>query len=294
MSTRKVFLITGCSSGFGYNLAQHFLAAGHNVVATARDVSKVDVFVKKYPQNALALRLDVTDKASIQDAVEKTIQRFGCIDVLINNAGFGNMTVAEMATEHELRSIMETNYFGAVFVTAAVLPQMRKQRSGTIIQVSSVLGVVTMPSSSAYSASKFALVGFSEALAQEVAPLGIHVVIVEPGSFKTGISGKMTAPTEEAMKDYDSVKQTVQVMNFVKGNEFGDPAKFAVAIEKILALEKPPVRIPIGTDSISIVRARVAKHLEEIDAYKHVGSGTDFDTLDEGQLAVLKMFSQQQ
>ena len=290
MATAQVFLITGCSSGFGYVLVEHFLGAGHKVVATARDVSKVEGFVKKYPHTALALRLDVTDKASIQGAIENTIQKFGRIDVLINNAGFGVFNTAEALTEQELRSVMDTNYFGAVFTTQAVLPQMRKQRSGAIIQVSSVMGATTFPAYSAYCASKFALAGFSEALAQEVAPIGIRVVITEPGCFKTGSGDKLSRPTAEAVEPYESIKQLLPLMNLMNGNELGDPAKFAIAVEEILALEKPPLRIPIGNDSISTVRARVVKQLEEIDAFKHIGSKTDFSPLTEGQRTLLKFF----
>ncbi len=294
MSTPQVFLITGCSSGFGYALVEHFLAAGHKVAATARDVSKVEVFAKKHAQSALALRLDVTDKASIHDAVEKTIQKFGRIDVLINNAGYGIMNSAEFFTERELRSIMDTNFFGAVFTSQAVLPQMRKQRSGAIIQVSSAMGSTTMPGNAAYCATKYALAGFSEALASEVAPLGIRVVVTEPGGFNTGIMAKIHAPPSEAIETYDVLKQLLPVLNLLNGNQVGDPVKFAVAVEQILALEKPPVRIPIGSDSIAMVRAHAVKQIEDIDAFKHIGSKTDYDNLNETQVTLLKMFAIQQ
>lgn len=290
MSTPQVFLITGCSSGFGHALVKHFLAAGQNVVATARDVTKVEHFVKQYPRTALALRLDVTDKSSIHEAVQKTIAKFGRLDVLINNAGYGLMAPAEFITERELRAIMETNFFGAVFTSQAVLPQMRKQRSGAIIQVSSSMGATTLPANSAYCATKFALAGFSEALATEVAPLGIRVVITEPGGFNTGVMNKIKVPSPETVEPYEAVKQLLPLLDLLNGGQTGDPAKFAVAIEQILALEKPPLRIPIGNDSLTMVRAHAVKQIEEIDAFKHIGSKTDYDQLNEAQLNLLKMF----
>jgi NAD(P)-dependent dehydrogenase (short-subunit alcohol dehydrogenase family) len=291
---QQVFLVTGCSSGFGFHLAERFLAQGHKVAVTARDVTKVSGFEKKYPQTALSLALDVTNQISRTNAIAKTIEKFGRIDVLINNAGFSIFTAAENFTEQEFRSVMETNFFGAMFMSQAVVPIMRKQRSGTIIQITSTMGVAAYASASAYCASKFALEGFSEALAMEVAPHGIRVIIAEPGSFKTSFGDKLIQPTSLDLESYDSIKQFFAMYQAIKGLEPGDPERFAVAIEKILSLEKPPLRIPLGNDAIHLVRTHANQQLADLEKFKEISTSTDFDPMPEATLAFMKNLIQQQ
>ncbi len=276
-STKQVFLITGCSSGLGFALAEHFLNAGHHVVATARDVSKISEFEKRFPRTALALKTDVTDRASIESTVSKTLEKFGQIDVLINNAGFTIVNVVENFKEEDIRRLMETNFYGAVFMTQAVLPTMRKQKSGTIIQISSTVGRISFPSTGAYSASKFALEGFSEALALEVGPHGIRVIIVEPGMFRSKIGDNATFPKPEDLDGYDMVKQILAHMGASASQAPGDPAKMAIAIEKILALEKPPLHIPLGKDSLQNIQRSIAQLSADFETYKDIITSTDFD-----------------
>lgn len=290
-STKQVLLVTGCSSGLGYNLVQHFLEAGHKVAATARNIASVQEFETKYPQTALALSLDVTDQISIANAVSKTVEKFGRIDVLINNAGFSILTAAENYTAAELKKVMETNFFGAIFTSQAVLPIMRKQKSGAIVQVSSSLGVASLPAASIYSASKFALEGFSEGLAQEVASHNIRVIIVEPGTFKTSFGDKVVHAANTDISEYPAVQQSVGTMAMMKGAEMGDPKKFAVAIEKLLALEKPPLRIPIGTDSIYMVQAHLAQQQADLEKFKQISTSTDFDPLPQAAVEMMKFLT---
>ncbi len=280
MSTSKqVYFITGCASGLGYSLVEHFLKAGQIVVATARDVSKVADFERRFPQTALALTLDVTDKTSIAHAIAKTIEKFGCIDVLINNAAISLACAAETSKEDDIRKVFETNFFGVVFLTQAVLPIMRKQRSGTIVQISSGLGIISMPVFSLYSASKHALNGFSEGLAAEVAEHGIRVVIVEAGLFRTKLADNSIMPSQEDIKDYEVVKRTLGYFTSVRGQQPGDPDKFAVALEKILALEKPPVHIPIGGDSLQGISKKFNQLLSEWQNHTEVITSTNFDNI---------------
>lgn len=275
MTSKQVFLITGCSSGLGFHLAEHFLASGNQVAVTARDSSKVNAFEARFPQTAFALDLDVTNRTSISNAISKTLDKFGRIDVLINNAGFGIFGAAEVFTEQEIRSVMETNFFGAIFMTQAVIPIMRKQGSGAIIQVGSTMGVTTSPSTSVYSASKFALEGFSEALASEVAPLGIRVIITEPGSYNTNFREKVVSSANQDFEGYDNIKKIYTLLSSLVGKQSGDPQKFALAVEKLLALEKPPVRIPLGSDAIRMIKAHIDQQVADFEKFKDISTSTD-------------------
>jgi NAD(P)-dependent dehydrogenase (short-subunit alcohol dehydrogenase family) len=278
-ASKQVLLITGCSSGLGYNLVEHFLTVGHNVVATARDVSKVAEFERRFPQTALAVKLDVTDKTSIANAVAKTVEKFGRIDVLINNAAFSVVGAAEKCKEEDMRSLFDTNFFGAVFMTQAVLPVMRKQRSGTIVQISSTLGMLAIPALSFYCASKFALEGFSESLAAEVAPHGIRVVIIETGLFKTKLGENATLPSTQDLDDYDVVKQFMAGIQAQDEKQPGDPAKFAKAIEKIIALENPPLHLPVGEDSLIAIQAHWKNLAADFEKHREIATSTNFDSV---------------
>ncbi len=288
MASKQVFIITGCSTGFGFHLAEHFLSAGQHVVVTARDASKISEFERRYPQTALTLELDVTDRASISKAVSKTIEKFGRIDVLINNAGYAVFGPAETLRDNEVRGVFETNFFGAVFMSQEVLPIMRKQGSGTIVQVSSAMGVTTYPAASIYCASKFALEGFSDGLAKEVAEHGIRVIIAEPGGYNTSFGDKVNSGARLDFEGYNIVKQTFALMQVIRGNEPGDPKKFAVALEKVLALEKPPLRIPLGSDSAHMIKTHITQQLSDLEKYKDISSSTDLDPMPEATVAIMK------
>jgi NAD(P)-dependent dehydrogenase (short-subunit alcohol dehydrogenase family) len=255
----KVWFITGTSKGFGRVWAEAALKRGDRVAATARDVASVHALEKKYGDHALAIALDVTDKSGVDAAVAQTIERFGRIDVAINNAGYGLFGAIEEINEAEARAQLETNFFGALWVTQAVLPHMREQKSGHIIQVSSIGGVNAFPTIGMYHASKWALEGFSQSLAAEVAPFGISVTLVEPGGYATewgGASAKHATP----LPAYATARAAIA--SFRKGNVPGDPDATAAAILKLVDAEKPPLRIFFGAGGLPMTKAEYARRIE--------------------------------
>jgi NAD(P)-dependent dehydrogenase (short-subunit alcohol dehydrogenase family) len=277
--TPKTWFITGASTGFGRAFAEYALSRGDNVVATARNVSLLDALVGREPTRLLAAKLDVTKSETIQPAVDAAVSRFGRIDYLLNNAGYGIVGAVEETSDAELRAVMDTNFFGAVAVTRAVLPVMRAQRSGAIVNVSSMGGQMSMGGFSAYSASKFALEGMSEALAPEVAPLGIKVLIVEPGAFRTefNAAGLRHMPVNAAYQD--SLSNIRDVMNAVNGAQPGDPAKAARAVTEALEAEVTPLRLQLGADSIGAVRAHANQLLQDLAKWEPVGAATAVDAV---------------
>jgi NAD(P)-dependent dehydrogenase (short-subunit alcohol dehydrogenase family) len=255
----KVWFITGTSKGFGRVWAEAALERGDRVAATARDVSTVRALEERYGDRALALALDVTDKSAVAAAVEQTIERFGRLDVAINNAGYGLFGAVEEVSEAEARAQMETNFFGALWVTQAVLPQMREQKSGHIIQVSSIGGVNAFPTIGMYHASKWALEGFSQSLAAEVAPMGIFVTLVEPGGYATDWGGA-SAIRATPLPAYDAARAAIA--SFRSGNVPGDPDATGAAILKIVDAEKPPLRIFFGSGGLPMTKAEYARRIE--------------------------------
>lgn len=276
---RKTWFITGASSGFGRAFAAHALAHGYNVVATARNVSTLQALVEQAPQRVLALKLDVTDAAGVKGAMQAAVVRFGRIDVLINNAGYAIVGALEETPEQELRAVMETNFFGAMAVTQAVLPILRRQRSGAIVNISSLGGQLSFAGFSAYSASKFALEGASEALAGEMAPFGIKVLIVEPGAFRTGLAGAAMRHMP-IMCDYqDVVGPTRAFAHGMHESQEGDPRKAAEAIERALDAETTPLRLQLGEDAINAVRSHAETLLRDLAAWEDVALATRFAPL---------------
>jgi NAD(P)-dependent dehydrogenase (short-subunit alcohol dehydrogenase family) len=260
----RVWLITGANSGFGRAITEAAVAAGDTVVATARNVKALDDLVAAHPGQVEALALDVTDTASIDAAVHDICDRHGRIDVLVNNAGRSHVGAAEETTDAELRSLFEVHVFGPAALIRAVLPHMRARRSGAIVQLSSMGGQLSFAGFGAYSATKFALEGMSEALAQEVRPLGIKVLIVEPGAFRTALFANITASPQIA--DYEpTVGPTRQMTQTGNGSQPGDPAKAAAAILTALDAGQTPLRLPLGDDAVDailghldVVRAEIA------------------------------------
>ncbi|MBB3258657.1 NAD(P)-dependent dehydrogenase (short-subunit alcohol dehydrogenase family) [Paraburkholderia bannensis] len=272
--TTPTWFITGASSGFGMAFARYALSRGYNVVATARTPAKLEQIRQIAPDRVLIEKLDVTVSGDADKAAAAAISRFGAIDVLFNNAGYGIVGALEETPEGELRSQMETNFFGAVAVTKAVLPEMRKQRSGAIVNISSLGGQLSFGGFSAYSASKFALEGMSEALAQEVAPFGIKVLIVEPGAFRTGFAADALKhmPVMDAYRDI--VGGTRAFAQGMHGTQQGDPAKAAEAIESALNAETTPLRLPLGADSVEAVRAHAEQLLKDLKTWERVALDT--------------------
>jgi NAD(P)-dependent dehydrogenase (short-subunit alcohol dehydrogenase family) len=276
-NTRKTWFITGAASGFGHAFAEHALAQGHNVVATARDAARLADLVALAPDRVLAAPLDVDVAGAAEAAVQAAVARFGRIDVLVNNAGYGVVGALEETPDAELRALMNTNFFGAMAVTRAALPVLRAQRSGAIVNISSLGGQLSFSGFSAYSASKFALEGASEALAQEVAPFGVKVLIVEPGQFRTQLagSGMRHMPVIEAYQPV--VGATREFAHTMHNTQAGDPRKAAVAIERALNAEHTPLRLQLGDDAVDAVRAHAESLLKDMQAWEAVSRSTNFD-----------------
>jgi NAD(P)-dependent dehydrogenase (short-subunit alcohol dehydrogenase family) len=274
--TPKTWFITGASSGFGRAFAEHALTRGHNVVATARRIEALKEIEAKAPKRVLALALDVTRPEAAQAAVNAAIARFGQIDVLINNAGYGVVGAFEETSDSELRAQMETNFFGAMNVTRAALPTMRARRGGAIVNMSSLGGQLSFAGFSAYSASKFALEGASEALAQELAPFGIKVLIVEPGQFRTNLAGAGMRHMP-VVEDYrDVVGGTRQFAHDMHGTQAGNPLKAAAAIEAAIDAPNTPLRLQLGADAVDAVRNHAEALLKDLDAWEAPGRDTAF------------------
>ena len=275
--TPKTWFITGASSGFGTAFARYALDRGDNVVATARNLTKLDALVARAPGRVLAQKLDVTNAADIAPAVDAAVKRFGRIDYLFNNAGYGVIGALEETSEGELRALLETNFFGAIALTKAVLPVMRAQRSGAIVNISSMGGQMSFGGCGAYSASKFALEGLSEALAQEVAPFGIKVLIVEPGAFRTefGAEALKHLPVMPAYKDV--LSGTRGMMHDMNGTQPGDPAKAARAVALALESDATPLRLQLGADAIGAVRAHSEQLLKDLATWERVSVDTTVD-----------------
>jgi NAD(P)-dependent dehydrogenase (short-subunit alcohol dehydrogenase family) len=273
----KVWFITGCSSGFGRTLAEEVLKAGGQVGATARRPEQLAELVSAYPETALTLALDVTSDKSVTDAVDEALKRFGRIDVLVNNAGYGLAGAIEEATEDEFMRLFETNVFGLMRVTRAVLPQMRRQRSGHILNLSSIGGLTGGAGWGYYNATKFAVEGFSEALAAEMAPLGVRVTIIEPGPFRTDFLGRSGVEAARRIADYDaSAGKAREYFREQAGKQRGDPVRAVHAMMRVVDAEKPPLHLILGALALRRFRGKLDAWREEIAAWESVTLGADF------------------
>ncbi len=272
---QRVWLITGCSAGFGRAIAQAALERGDRVVATAR---RPEALADLAGDDVLVLALDVTRQDQVEAAVRAALDRFGRIDVLVNNAGYGSIGAVEEIDPDDLRALMETMFFGAVALTQAVLPHMRAQRSGAIVQISSQGGQLAFAGVGAYCAAKFALEGLSEALDAEVAPLGIRTLIVEPGAFRTEFSGARLHRSREIDAYTDTVGRTRAGMDEIAGAEPGDPRKAAAAILAALDAPAPPLRLALGADAVDAIRAKHERLRSDLDGWEDTSRGTAFQT----------------
>jgi len=275
----KVWLITGGSRGLGLEIAKAALAAGHHVVATARKPEQLRELVEAHPAHARAVALDVADPSAARAAVEAAVSAFGRIDVVVNNAGYANISSIEDVTDEDFRAQLETNFFGVVNVTRAALPVLRKQRDGHIIQISSIGGRKGSPGLGAYQSAKWAVEGFSEVLFTEVRPLGIRVTIVEPGGFRTDWGGS-SMRVDPIQPDYE---QTVgafrghlrQNLDSVRG----DPARGAQAIVKVAEMPEPPLRLLLGTDALFLAKVVAAERAAEDERWASLSASTDLEGL---------------
>jgi NAD(P)-dependent dehydrogenase (short-subunit alcohol dehydrogenase family) len=273
----KVWFITGTSTGFGRLLTEEVLKAGGKVIATARRPEQIAEFTHKYPQTARTFALDVTRPQEIEQVAKDAIAAFGRIDVLVNNAGYGIAGGIEEATEDEFLPVFETNVFGLIRVTRAFLPQFRKQRSGHIINMSSMAGVGGSAGWGYYNATKFAVEGFSEALAQEMAAIGVKVTIIEPGPFRTDFLGRSGVVAKQEIADYKQALEPVrQYFHANAGKQKGDPAKAIEAILEVAASEKPPLHLLLGAAAYKRMRAKLEQWDIEMKQYERVTLGADF------------------
>jgi NAD(P)-dependent dehydrogenase (short-subunit alcohol dehydrogenase family) len=255
---KKIWLITGISSGLGQALAQAVMATGDYVVGTFRQPEQVEQFNQQYASQGTAVLLDITDRDAVQVVVERIISEHLRIDVLVNNAGAGFVGAIEETAPEEVRSVFEANFFGALWLTQAVLPHLRRQRQGHIVQISSHGGIKAFAGFGIYNASKFALEGFSEALAQEVAPLGIVVSIIEPGPFRTNFAGSRLGEANQVIDDYEATAGAFRKkLKGVDGQQEGDPNKAADAIIDLVNSAHPPLRLPLGKTALKTIQMKI-------------------------------------
>ncbi len=278
-STGSVWLITGAARGMGVDLVRAALQAGHVVVATARDAAKVTAALGEQ-DHLLPVSLDVTDPAAAQAAVDAAVARFGRIDVLVNNAGNFYAGFFEEISDAQFRAQLETNFFGPLNVTRAVLPVMRSQRSGKVVTITSTAGIVGGAFCAAYAASKFALEGWMESLRFDLEPFGISTTVVEPGFFRTEllVEGASSIWPELSIDDYaERTAETIQGWKSMNGTQGGDPAKLAQALVQIVALDEPPLRWIAGADAVAAVEQKAHELLAQADAHRDLSSGLDHD-----------------
>lgn len=275
---RRVWLITGTSTGFGRALAEAVLERGYSLVATARDTSTLSNLASAYPGRARIVALDVTDLERVRVVMDEAIAEFGRLDVVVNNAGYGLRGALEELSEGDMRAQFETNVFGVLNVTRAALPHLRRQRSGHVVQMSSVGGVVSTVGGGIYAGTKFAVEGVSEALAREVAHLGIRVTLVEPGPFRTDFAGR-SMRRAEPIDDYaESVGLAHERFLAMDGTQPNDPVHGARAIIAAVESDNPPLRLPLGPQAFQMIRAKLEQQQRELDAWEEIGADTEFAT----------------
>jgi NAD(P)-dependent dehydrogenase (short-subunit alcohol dehydrogenase family) len=275
----KVWLITGSSRGLGRAFAEAVLESGGNVAATARNVDDLAELRQRFGTRVLTIALDVTHEAQAERAVKTTIENFGKLDVLVNNAGYGNVAPIEDTSMEEFRAQIETNLFGVILLTKAVLPYFREQRGGHFIQVTSIAGRIGPVGRAPYAAAKWGVEGFSETLAKEVAPFGVKVTLVEPGGFRTDFAGSSTA-LREGRPEYDAtVGATVRFQRAYNGKQPGDPARAAAALLRLASEANPPLRIVLGSDAYHAAEKNDLAKIALAKEWKDLSLSTDFPTL---------------
>ena len=278
MNTNKVWFITGSNSGFGRSLTEAVLAKGDRVVATTRHPEEIEDLVKQYTETIKVVRLDITDKEEISKAIDTALQTFGRVDVLVNNAGFGTLGAVEEISDDKVRYQFEVNCFGTLNLTKAMLPHFRQKKSGHILNVSSVGGFTSFPGTGIYSATKFAIEGYSEALAKEIVPLGIKLTLVEPGAFRTEFAGDSLATPDEQIDDYEeTAHKFVKMQSEMNGEQPGDPDKAARAMIKVVESDNPPMRLVLGEDALKATRQKIETFQKELNEWEDVTLSTSFE-----------------
>ncbi|KAA0892680.1 oxidoreductase [Pusillimonas sp. ANT_WB101] len=275
--TTAVWFITGCSTGFGHALAAYVLAQGNRVVVTARNVDSLSELVKDAGNRALVQQLDVTDAAQIKTAVSAATARFGRIDVLVNNAGYGYQSSVEEGSDDEIRAQFEANTFGLFALTRAILPGMRAQRSGHVMNITSVAGMLGNPSTGYYAASKHAVEGWSDSLETEVAPLGIRVTCIEPGPFRTDWAGRSLRVTPAKIDEYkESVGASIKSLAEKSGKQPGDPVRAAAVMYQIALMDNAPRHLPLGASAYERITRKLKTRLAQIEAWEATIRSADF------------------
>jgi NAD(P)-dependent dehydrogenase (short-subunit alcohol dehydrogenase family) len=280
VTNAKVWLITGSSTGFGHSLAEAVLNHGDRVLATARKPEQLDDLVSQYPDTVKAIRLDVTQPQNVREAIDAALKEFGQIDVLVSNAGYGLIGALEEVSDEQIRRNFDTNLFGAINMMRAVLPIMRQQQSGHIINMSAIAGFSNELGFSIYGGAKFALEGVSEAVYGEVRPLGIKVTIVEPGPFRTDFIGRSLDRAETSMEAYQpTVGKFLQFLDKIEGNQPGDPDKAAQVLIQIVNTENPPLRLVLGQYAYKKFRQKIESLTQELNEWEAIAANTDFETI---------------
>src|SRR6266481_6307776 len=273
----RVWLVTGSASGLGRNIADAVLASGARLVATARDPGRLDDLVKKYGDQVRTASLDVADEAAADSAVQAAVEEFGRLDVVVNNAGYGDIAPFEQLSPERFKALINTNFYGVVYMTRAALPVMRKQKSGCILQISSVGGRLARPGSTGYHAAKWAVGGFTESLAQEVAPFGVKVCALEPGGMRTNWGVRANKETPALLSEYEpSVGAVIKALESYWGNEVSAPAKVAQLILRLADSDHLPAHLLIGSDAVEFANQAEATRAHEAERWREVSVSTDF------------------
>lgn len=273
----SVWFITGCSTGFGRHLATAVLKHGWRAVVSARDTASIEDLARAHPDKVLALPVDVTDAGQIAAAVESAEARFGRIDVLVNNAGYGYLAAIEEGEDAPVRAMFDTNVFGLVAMTKAVLPGMRARRTGTIVNLSSIGGLTSFAATGYYHATKFAVEGLSASLALEVEPLGLHVIVVEPGPFRTDFAGRSIGQSRTVIDDYAATAGERRKQTAARsGKQVGDPVRAAEAMIAAVTADKPPHHLLLGKPALDLARAKLEAMRADFDAWERVTLGADY------------------
>ena len=273
----KVWLVTGSASGLGRYIAETVLISGDSLVATARHPGQLDDLVKQYGDQVRTTALDVTDEEAAHSAVQFAVQEFGQLDVLVNNAGYGDVAPFEQLSSERFKAVIDTNFYGVVNLTRAALPIMRRQKRGWILQISSVGGRLALPGSTPYHAAKWAVGGFTESLAQEVAPFGVRVCALEPGGMKTNWGVRANRDVPEILPDYEpSVGALVKALSSLWGKENSDPAKVAQVVVRLASSDHLPAHLLLGSDAIRYASEAEAKRAADAERWREISLSTDF------------------
>src|SRR6476659_1510242 len=277
-TSSNVWLVTGSGSGLGRNIAEAVLATGHRLVATARDPRRLEDLVNKYGDQIRTVALDVTDEKAAQASVQVAVDVFGHLDVVVNNAGYGDIAPFEQLSSERFKAVVDTNFYGVVNVTRAAVPIMRMQKSGCILQISSVGGRLTRPGSTPYHAAKWAVGGFTESLAQELAPFGVKVCALEPGGMRTNWGARANQDTPDLLPDYEpSDGSVVKALESYWGHETSDPAKVAQVILRLAAADRLPAHLLLGSDAAKNAGDAEATRAADAERWRDISVSTDFE-----------------